>query len=170
MNSWKVDILKNPSCKHIKINKTDSKEAIKLLEKCSSYGGPYRLLRELPKEKEIIDSYKKNIYELQAGQTNLTIEEKNKSILDKIGDDKTQKEVEDIQNKLDLNSKIELANVLTDFNNYLEQGNFSNISDARREFSKVLKTVKARHDEYQLAAKYKICSGDLISELNNVAS
>lgn len=170
MNSWKVDLLKSPSCKHIKLDKNNSNEVIKLLEKCSSYGGPYKLLRPLPKEKEVLDLYKKQIYEYHAGQTNLTIDEKHNSIQNKIGNEETQKEIEYINNKLDVESKVELANVLTNFNNYLEQGNFSNISDARREFSKVLTTIKARHDEYQLAAKYKICKGDLISELNNISN
>ena len=154
-NSWKVDILKNPSCKHIKLDNSNSNETIKQLDKCSSNGGPYRLLRELPNEKKVIDLYKKELYEYRAGQTNLTIEEKNKSIQDKIGNDEIKKELDYMNNKLDGDSKIELANVLTNFNSYLEQGNFSNISEARNNFSKILKIVKDRYDEYVLLLNIK---------------
>tara|TARA_Y100000741_G_scaffold125834_1_gene94858 strand:+ start:4030 stop:5523 length:1494 start_codon:yes stop_codon:yes gene_type:complete len=170
INSWRVDLLKNPLCKHIKLKKNNSDKVLKVLEKCSSNGGPYRLLRELPNEKKVIGLYKKELYEYHAGQTKLTIDEKNKSIQDKIGNDEIKKELDSMNDKLDANSKVELANVLTNFNNYLEQGNFSNISEARGNFSKVLQTIKDRHDEYQLAGKYKICKGNLISELNDVSN
>lgn len=170
MNSWRVNLLKHPSCKHIKLNKDNTDEVLKLLEKCSANGGPYRLLRQLPDENKVIGLYKKELYEYHAGQTKLTIDEKNKSITDKIGDDKINQELEEVNSKLDANSKVELANVLTNFNSYLEKGNFSNITEARNNFSKVLQTVKARNDEYQLAGKYKICKGDIISELNNVSN
>ena len=170
MNSWKVDLLKNPSCKHIKLDRNDKNEITKILNKCSVRGGYHSLLRPLLTDKEVVKKYKYELRTQHAGVVKMTIDEKNNSIQDKIGNKKTKNELNDINNNLDPDSKVELANVLTNFSNYLDKGNFDNMSQAQEKFSNVLKTVKERNSEYLLAAKYKICKGNLISELNDVSN
>tara|TARA_B100000401_G_scaffold203284_1_gene137086 strand:+ start:1125 stop:2618 length:1494 start_codon:yes stop_codon:yes gene_type:complete len=169
-NSWKVDILKNPSCKHIRLNKNEPYKMLNILNKCSFQFGPFKLLNKLPDEKKVIDLYKKEITELKTEQTKNTIDQKKKAIEDKIGNKQLKDEFDVVNNKLDNESKVELANILINFSNYLEEGNFSNITQARRSFSRVLQTVKDRHDEYKLAGKYNICKGDLLKQLNDVSN
>ena len=66
--------------------------------------------------------------------------------------------------------KVILGNTLSSFTLYIENGNFSDIYEARKEYIKIIDTIYERQKEYQLASKYSICSGNMIEQIHGVSN